>query len=199
MIRHSPVWRAGLRLWRFAEDESASVTVEFVIMMPLLFWCFLGSYTFFDAYRTQSLNVKAATLIGDQVSRETAVLPNGYVDGLGELLQTLVQSETGTSLRVTAFGYEDTDDSYRVIWSDATVEGMARGPGDPITDVKDHLPLMGENEVHILTETWLDYASPQIVGLGSFTLTEVIVTRSRVGRICWTDDEVVRTNSLLLC
>jgi hypothetical protein len=167
--------------------------------MPLLFWCFLGSYTFFDAYRTQSLNVKAATLIGDQVSRETAVLTPGYVDGLGELLQTLVQSENGTSLRVTAFGYDDSDGTYRVIWSDAAGGAVARGEKGAITDVTGHLPEMGENEVHILTETSLVYASPQIVGLGSFTLTEVIVTRSRVGRICWTYEEVVTEDSVLLC
>jgi hypothetical protein len=185
------------RVGRFRADQSGTVTVEFVIVIPLLFWCFLATYTFFDAYRTDGVNVKASYTIGDQVSREGNVLVPAYIDGLGELLQMLVQSETGARLRVTAFQYTAADDSYRVIWSDAVGE-PARLAGAAIDDIKSRLPEMGENEVHILTETWLDYKPADMVGMGDFTFYEPIVTRSRVGRICWKADPMA-PDSTALC
>ena len=172
---------------RFRADQAGSVTVEFVLVIPLLFWCFIATYTFFDAYRTKYVNSKASYTIGDQVSRERGFVVPTYVDGLGELQQMLVQSETEARLRVSAFKYQKADDSYLVIWSDGVEKTTARVVGAKIDDIKDRLPKMGENDVHILTETWVDFSPADLVGMGDFTLYEPVVTRSRVGRICWKD------------
>jgi len=165
-------------------------------VIPLLFWCFIATYTFFDAYRTDYVNSKASFTIGDQVSRERGIVVPAYVDGLGELQQMLVQSEDGVRLRVTAFNYRKDDDSYRVIWSGGVGE-TARSVGAKIDDIKDRLPAMGENDVHILTETWLDFSPADLVGMGDFTLYEPIVTRSRVGRICWKASPTAPDNTAL--
>ena len=36
------------RFKRFAQDNSGSITVEFVLAMPILFWSFMAAYVFFD-------------------------------------------------------------------------------------------------------------------------------------------------------
>jgi hypothetical protein len=174
-------------VFRFMTDRSGSVTVEFVIVIPLLFWCFVGTFTFFDAYRTQMMNLKAAYIIGDQLSRETGVVVPAYIDGLGQLHQMMVGDAPDAKLRVTAFQFDGDDDSYRVIWSRG--EGQAaRTAGASITDVRKHLPEMGENEVHILTETWVDFRPADMVGMPDMTFSEAIVTRMRTGRICWKEN-----------
>ncbi len=124
---HSPRLLCSLarRLRSFLRGEGGSVTVEFVLVIPLLAWCFLGTYTFFAAYRTQSINVKAAYTIGDQLSRETDYITPIYMASLGELHDFLVQSDNATRLRITVFEFEDDDDSYRVIWS----QGIGQTPG----------------------------------------------------------------------
>lgn len=173
------------RLRRFMAAETGSITVEFVLVIPLLAWCFLGTYTFFAAYRTQSINVKAAYTIGDQLSRETGFVTPAYIATLGSLHDFLVQSTEATRLRVTAFRYDQNDLTYRVIWSQGSGT-TGRLANTAITDVRHRLPNMPHNEVAILTETWLDFVPADFVGLQDMTFHEAIVTRPRfANQICW--------------
>ncbi len=173
------------RLRAFVRGDGGTVTVEFVLVIPLLAWCFLGTYTFFAAYRTQSINVKAAYTIGDQLSRETDFITPVYMASLGELHDFLVQSDDATRLRVTVFEYESNDDSYRVIWSQG-VGQAARATDSAITDVRERLPVMPDEEIAILTETWIAFAPADFSGLEDMTFYESIVTRPRfANQLCW--------------
>jgi len=173
------------RLSAFVRGDAGTVTVEFVLVIPLLAWCFLGTYTFFAAYRTQSINVKAAYTIGDQLSRETDFITPVYIASLGELHDFLVQSNNATRMRITVFEYEADDDSYRVIWSQG-VGQTARVTNTAITDVRARLPEMPDEEIAILTETWIDFAPASFSGLNNMTFSEAIVTRPRfANQLCW--------------
>jgi Flp pilus assembly pilin Flp len=182
---HMPLRAATARLRRFFTAESGSATVEFVLVIPLLAWCFIGTFTFFAAYRAQAINVKAAYTIGDQLSRETEFITPAYIAALGELHDFLVQTDNATRLRVTAFEYEEDDDTYRVIWSQG-VGQAGRLTDSAITDVRGNLPVMADEEVAILTETWLDFRPADFVGMPDSTFSEVIVTRPRfANQLCW--------------
>jgi hypothetical protein len=173
------------RVRKFAGGETGSISVEFVLVVPLLTWCFLATFTFFVAYRTQSINVKAAYTIGDQLSRETGFVTPAYIATLGALHDFLVQSNEATRLRITAFSYELDDDTYRVIWSQGA-GSTGRNAGDMIADIRHRLPNMPDGEVAILTETWLDFDPVDFVGLDDMTFYESIVTRPRfANQICW--------------
>lgn len=174
------------RLHRFAARQAGAVTVEFVLMFPMLCWCFIASFTFFQAYRLNDTGVKAAYIIGDQLSRETSVIVPSYIDGLAELLDFLVASDTQPKIRITAFQYSNSDNTYRVIWSRG-VGKTARLQGASITDVVDRLPRMGQNEVHVLTETWVDFNAFHHWGLDDMIFKEVVATRMRYSRLCWKD------------
>jgi hypothetical protein len=185
MDRFPLVNRLTRRLRSFIRGESGTVTVEFVLVIPLLAWCFLGTFTFFAAYRTQSINVKAAYTIGDQLSRETDFITPVYMTSLGELHDFLVQTDNSTRLRVTAFEYEADDDSYRVIWSQGIGE-TPRVTDSAITDVRARLPEMPDEEIAILTETWIAFAPAEFSGLQDMTFSEAIVTRPRfANQLCW--------------
>lgn len=181
----------SIRNWlrRFARDESASTTVEFVLVIPLLAWCFVGTYTFFDAYRVQTINLKAAYTLGDQLSRETNYITPNYLAGLFSLHDFLVDLDTPTAIRFTVYEYEADDDSYRVIWSRG--QGRTNRVTDSaITDVKHRLPEMPDEEISIMTETWVDVSPDEFVGLNPFTAYEVVVTRPRfAGQLCWNSVE----------
>jgi hypothetical protein len=172
-------------LQRFRKDERGTVAVEFMIVLPLLIWCFAGMHIYFMAYRTQTVNVKSAYTIGDQISRETGYVTPAYMDAMFSLHRFLMNTTSPTAVRVTAFEYERDDDSYRVIWSEG------RGRPDRLTDarildVRNQLPIMPDEEIAILTETWVDFVSDPIAGLGPFTSAELVITRPRfAGQICW--------------
>jgi hypothetical protein len=201
------------RLRSLRTDETGSVTIEFVLMVPLLYWCFLISWDFFRAYRADLLNVKAAYTIGDQVSREQGIVGPSYIAGIGELHKMLVQYADQPRLRVTALSYVKDEDSYVVIWSGG-VGVSARVNGAEITDIKQIMPKMGENDVHVLTESWIDFIPYDYFvwpkkdpndptqnlekRLGTIELYEAIVTKSRVNRICWKDSPTA-PDSTALC
>jgi hypothetical protein len=170
----------------FRKDETGSVTVEFVIVIPLLIWCFAGIHVFFQAYRTQTINVKAAYTLGDQVSRETNYITPVYMDSLENLHEFLTATNEPTSIRVTAFEYERDDDTYRVIWSQGRDGQLARITDARILDVRGYLPIMPDEEIAIMTETWVNFESADFVGLPPFTSYEVVVTRPRfASQVCW--------------
>lgn len=174
------------RFRRFGTDERGSISVEFMIVLPLLIWCFAGMHVFFAAYRTQSINVKAAYTLGDQVSRETNYITPEYMDSLDALHEFLTNTTMPSAIRVTAFEYERDDDTYRVIWSQARGGRTARITDARILDVRSQLPVMPDEEIAILTETWVDFASDDFIGLEPFTSYEVVVTRPRfASQICW--------------
>jgi len=173
-------------LKQFGRDETGTVTVEFMIMLPLLIWCFAGMHVFFAAYRSQTINVKATYTIGDQVSRETNYITPEYVDSLNNLHEFLTNTSSPSAIRITAFEYERDDDTYRVIWSQGR-GGQPNRPTDArILDVRSQLPVMPDEEIAILTEAWVDFQPGNFVGLEPFTSHEVVVTRPRfASQICW--------------
>ena len=63
-------------LRRMRDDESGSIAVETIMMVPLLAWALLSTLAYFDAYRAESISVKAGLTIADMVSRETGFVTN---------------------------------------------------------------------------------------------------------------------------
>ena len=172
-------------LTRFARTEDGSISVEAMLIFPILLWCYLATFVFFDAYRSQSTNLKAAYTIGDTLSRETAYVTPAYLDSLSSLHRFLVSEDNDLArLRVTVYRYQASDNTYRVRWS------RTRGGGLQMTDpdlatLRENLPLMPDAEIAIMVETWVGYSPTYSVGLEDFTFTDLVVTRPRfAGQLC---------------
>ena len=174
---------AALR--RFTRSEEGSISVEAMLILPILVWCYLGTFVFFDAFRSQSANLKAAYTIGDTLSRETKYITPAYMDSLSALQKFLVDEDNGLArLRVSVFRFQASDNTYRVNWS------RTRGGGVQLTDtllanLRSNLPRMPNAEIAILVETWVGYHPTYSVGLQDFNFTDLVVTRPRfAGQLC---------------
>ncbi|MFT6531278.1 MAG: hypothetical protein ACJASC_000807 [Limimaricola cinnabarinus] len=177
---------------RLRRREDGAMIVELVIMLPLLLWCFAGSWVFFDAYRTKAVNERAAYMIGDALSRETGYVTPVYLTSF-KALQDLLVDGRPTRLRVSVFSYDAARDSYTVRWS-LPVGGDLSGIDLAVLDdfkleqMRDQLPVMPDGEVATMVESWIDYTPLFDVGLDPFTFEEVAVTRPRfAGQLCFND------------
>ena len=102
---------------RFRREEEGSIVAETVIMFPTLFAACLATYVFFDAFRNQSVSLKAAYTISDALSREDGYITNTYMNSLWRIHRFLTNSAHNTRLRVSMIEYDADDDKYYVCWS----------------------------------------------------------------------------------
>lgn len=158
------------RLKGFAGAENGSVAIETLIFIPLMTTIIAATFSFHDAFRYKSLNVKAAYTISDAISRETDPIDNDYLDGMVELLEYLTRSEGPYSLRVTLVRYNAKKLKYVSEWS------KTRGDFDRLStwqlrSLEERLPDMLHNERVILVETATDYVPPfEVPGLNEASL-----------------------------
>ncbi|KPP85777.1 MAG: hypothetical protein HLUCCO07_01635 [Rhodobacteraceae bacterium HLUCCO07] len=173
-----PIRRIRPRLQRFASGQSGSVTIEAVIMLPILFWAFCALYTFFDAYRHTSIVHKTAYTISDAISRETNPIDDAYLDGQHGLMSFLTRSSSTHRMRVTVVRYDADDEEYHVEWSQTRGPVSAHPTGDAGA-LEEQLPTMADEERMIVVETWSDYEAPFRIGLDDTTIQTFVFTRPR--------------------
>lgn len=181
------------RVWRFRAEETAAVTVEFIMMVPIMVWGFMSTLQFFDAYRAELISSKAALTIADIYSRETGYIDGNYLNGTRSLLRHLTLAENNPDYRVTLFYWRENRDQYWVRWS--------RNRGDQISLNHDalnlmagKLPILSDGERAILIETWTDYTPKYgggigyMIGSGLAPLqfkTHVVISPRFSPTICW--------------
>ena len=166
------------RLRAFAAETRGSVSVEFVLVMPFLFWAFMATYVYFDGYRQSSVNLKAAYTISDLISRETNAINDDYIDAMYSLLKTLVRTRSEVKLRISVIRYDEADDRYYVDWSETRGYDYARD-NDNIRTIRHKLPNMPDNERVILVETRNHFVPLFNIGMTQKLLKNFIFTRPR--------------------
>ncbi|MEM6322879.1 MAG: pilus assembly protein [Pseudomonadota bacterium] len=172
-------------LRRFRRSERGSLSVEFVLVVPIMLFAYGGLFTFFDAFRVVNLNTRASYTIADMLSREDQTLPTDYIDGMNDVLSVLTRSQYETVLRITVVQYFADDDEVRVVWSQ--VDGGSGEFIQPITQatfdlIEDEVPVMADSDVNIVVETWSGFV-PMLnwTGLEPQYFESVVVTRPRFG------------------
>ncbi|WP_420837134.1 TadE/TadG family type IV pilus assembly protein, partial [Alexandriicola marinus] len=106
------------RLRRLARREEGSMSIEAMIIIPVLIWSMLGSWVFFDAFRAQFSNAKASYTLGDIISRESGYITDEYIDSLYTLQRFLAARPEDIRLRVSVIKYDEDDDTHYVVWSE---------------------------------------------------------------------------------
>jgi Flp pilus assembly protein TadG len=166
------------RLRSFAQDTRGTVAVEAVVALPILFWTFLATFVYFDAYRQSSINVKAAYMIGDVLSRETNAIDDDYMNGMMSLFDFLTNANNPTKLRVTVVQWDEEDQRYLRDWSKTRGLVSSLSTSD-LVNLENKLPIMSDNERIILVETWSQYTPPFSVGLASKEMYNFVTTSPR--------------------
>ncbi|MBE1297140.1 TadE/TadG family type IV pilus assembly protein [Phycobacter azelaicus] len=177
------------RLTSFSRDTEGSVSVEFAIYTPLLLGLLAAFYTFFDAFRQESINLKAAYTISDLISRETNYVNNTYLDSMYTMGTLLLRGDTTYDMRVSVVRWDEADQSYYVDWSKVRGGGFTEWTDATIHLVKDDLPSMPDQERVILVETKNTVEPAFRVGLPTMEITNFVFTRPRFApQVVFVDD-----------
>lgn len=187
---------AKVRVEMFRRDEDASQSVEAVLIIPLLLWGFLASYTFFDVYRAKSLSLKANYAISDLISRETNTMDMDYLLGAESVFEYLTQTAPDPWVRVTVVYCDDncaeSNRDLKVDWSKATDSLPTFTDEDVMNSLEPIIPWLAEDERVIIVETSVDYEPPfsqNLTGIGERTFVDIVMTRPRfAGWVCWEDE-----------
>lgn len=173
------------RLRIFSAETRGSVSVEFILAMPIVFWSFMAIYVYFDGFRQSTVNLKAAYTISDLISRETDIIDDEYVDSMHALLQILTRANSTIDMRITVVRWDEDDDRYYVEWS------VKRGydsvfDNATISSIEDKLPLLPDNEIVILVETDNTFRPLFNVGMDDKQLKNFVFTKPRwVDQLCY--------------
>ncbi len=163
----------------FRQNTEGALTVEFMLLAPLLLWTFAAIYTFFDAFRQDAVNLKAAYTISDLVSRETTELNETYIDSMYAMSQLLIRSDSATSIRISVVRWDEEDDRYYLDWSKERGDSFVEWTNATISEVEERLPVMPDQERVILVETRNDLEPAFKVGLPSLDLDNFVFSRPR--------------------
>lgn len=163
---------------RFWKDERAAIAMETAIVTPLLAWCYISSFVFFDAFRTYSSSIKATYAIADVISRQTNTLRARDIDGYSDLLENMVRNNGDVRLRVSQILYNANTRTHCVEWSEAT-NGEAKLFTANMVNMGELLPEMVHDERLILVQSFIPYRPVFDAGLDVITFSNFTVTRPR--------------------
>lgn len=176
--------------WRaFRDDEEGGIAVEAALVFPMLTWAFLATIVYFDAFRSQATNAKAAYTVSDMISRETDYITPNYLDSLWNIHRFLTSSNYDTDLQVTIVEYDLDRDDYDVRWSKARGAFVEMTEED-LDNLRGQLPVMPDGEIVIVVQTRMVYEPSFSIGLDAFTFDNFIVTRPRFApQLCYNSIE----------
>ncbi|PIE13552.1 MAG: hypothetical protein CSA70_04560 [Rhodobacterales bacterium] len=172
--------RLKSRLRAFADDARGSITVEVVVLLPMLYWAYCAMFVYFDAYRQVSVNQKAAYTISDMLSRETDPIDRDYMNASHAMLEFLSRSRNPVRLRVSVVRYVENQDQFRRDWSKVVGGGGLRELSNrDVRNWHDKLPALLNNERIIVVETFTDYTPPFNIGMDDQEIGTFVFTKPR--------------------
>ncbi|WP_114286985.1 TadE/TadG family type IV pilus assembly protein [Candidatus Halocynthiibacter alkanivorans] len=177
------------RLRGFADDATGTLSVEAVLMFPLLAWAYVAMFTYFDVFKVRNISQKSAYAVSDALSRETDAVDEAYINGLQSLYAYLTPSADTTRLRVSEVKYAvdaDTGEGdYSVTWSYATGTSYNMTTTE-LQGFLNRLPVMANGERAILVETLSSWVPVFNIGLDSFIFSDFVVTSPRfASQLAW--------------
>ena len=176
---------------RFCRDEHGAITVELVIIIPILFWGYLTMYSIFDAYRQHAANQKMAYAVGDIISRETNPLDHDYLNGMRNLAvyMTAAKDDTEVAVRVSVVKWDNGTQKYELEWSEAKGWKPALSDGS-LQAMKHLLPILPHEERVTVVETFVKYDPPFDTGLHDREIHNLVFTRARYAPwVRWFENE----------
>ena len=168
---------------RVLRDERGSISMEFVIVVPLLLFLTTGGLGFWDAYQSKSKAAKVAFTVSEIMSRHD-VVDNTDMAYLFGVQDKMFDSDLDRrSLRISSICFED--GVHRVLWSYTASSGDIAAPV-ALTDEEipvDILPAMAPQDSIILTEVEAHWRPHLNVGVTEKTWRSRLVASPRFVKI----------------
>lgn len=171
----------------FSRTEDGSLTVEAVLVIPILFFAIAATLVTWDAFKTRNISQKATYTVADMLARETTGVDEDYLTAAHELFGYLANSGTN-ALRVTVVDMTEDPDtkqkSLNLVWS-RTVGGLPEF--DNAAQVQNRVPRMAVGDQIVLVESVQGWSPAFSMGLGDYTFREIAVMRPRFSpQLVWT-------------
>ena len=166
------------RTRRFARHTNGGAGVEFILVMPFLFWAFMALYVYFDGYRQSTVNLKAAYTISDLISRETEAIDTAYINSMYSLHKMLTRATSATTLRVSVVRWDADTSRYYLDWTESR-GGVQDLTNAELVELEDKLPTMPDNERVIVVETTNQFVPLFGIGMDTVSLDNFVFTRPR--------------------
>lgn len=180
----------------FLSQDEGSLTVEAVLVLPLLFIVFMSTFTYFDVFRAKSLALKGNYAVSDMMSRDDNNVTPQELKGLGNLHRYLTNSSTKSWIRATVVWCHKMCDAknqskrkLRVLWSRGFNQPVRLKTADVRARYNDIFPKMYNGEYLLLVESSATYTPPFAgawTGIFPHEIVDRVVTKPRDGpKICF--------------
>ncbi len=163
-------------LHKFKGNDQGAVSLEIIVLMPLLILWLIGSNSFFDAFKTNLRASKASYTAIDLVSRQATVGPD-YMRNIASIFESIVDAD-GTASTIVVSSIHKVGDDLEVDWS-VNGEGAAglTSAGQIPTAL---MPNLVDNEYVILLQSSVPYVPLYAwAHLQASTYTNTIVVTPR--------------------
>jgi len=165
------------------KDDHGSISIEFMVVFPLLLFLSISGLGFWDAFQSNSKTAKVAYTVSDIMSRYTDVddVDMTYLYSVQDKM--LSPNLDRRSLRISSICFED--GNYRVLWSYTSNSADITDPG-ALTDEDipvEIMPTMAPQDSIILTEVEARWQPTINVGVGDQTWRSELVSRPRFVKI----------------
>ncbi len=102
-------------LGNFKRNERGVITLEVIILMPLMILWIVGSNSFFDAFKTYLRASKATYTAVDLISRQVEVGPT-FIGNVGTIFESIVDAD-GESSSIVISSIRMWGDALEIEWS----------------------------------------------------------------------------------
>ncbi len=172
--------RTWKKLTGCVRREDGSVTIEAIIMLPILAAFYCATFVWFDAYRQKTLVMKASYAVSDVLSRQEEV-DEPYLDNMRDVLDYMIPSNAAPKMRISLINNiydDDGNTAYTVVWSYGP-NGMNDLTQEDIDRDSSWIPVMGDDDNVVVTETAVLHQPIFRVGIEDKVYRNTIVTRPR--------------------
>lgn len=171
-----------LKLHKFVRNQSGSLSVETVLIFPILVWMFLAMLVFWDGFRLKNDALTATYAIGDLVSRQTGDVTDHFVLGVNSVFAQLTTRASDADARISVVQRQegpdpDIDDDFNeLVWS----VGLEDMPGrQSMAELNEIIPLMAVGSTLIVVETRTRWSPPWTGVLPDYTFDHIAFVRPR--------------------
>ncbi|SEK60370.1 TadE/TadG family type IV pilus assembly protein [Pacificibacter marinus] len=170
--------RAICALRRFNASQSGSMSVEAVLVAPLLLFGIMFVLTFFSAFQQKGTANKAAYTVADYISRQTDAVDADFIDGMADIYGFL-NNQGNKKMRVSSVMWsESRGGKYVLQWSHAADDADAL-TSSTLSEIESLLPIMSAGTTVLVVEATTRWTPIFSVGLDVLNFKDIVITKPR--------------------
>lgn len=140
-------------LRRFKSNERGTITLELIILTPLMVLWIVGSNSFFDAFKTYLRASRATYTAVDLVSRQETVGP-AFMTNVGTIFDSIVDAD-GSAGSFVVSSIRMNNDALEVDWSVSSSGGAGMAGSADIPAA--YIPILSNGEYIVLIQSQVPY------------------------------------------